>query len=91
LNLPPAPMPEASHLVAGGRAKRYHRNPTSLWSAPRMGCHPFSVRRRMMASLRDADSLMIHCPVVSLVPRSTTGYRIGSLRDLLASSFSLSK
>jgi len=40
----------------------------------------------LMASLRDADSLAIHAPVVSPVPRSTTGYMIGSLRDIYPSS-----
>lgn len=33
--------------------------------APRLGCNAFSIR----------------LPVVSLVPRSTTGYRLASLRD----------
>jgi len=80
-------MPEASHLVAGGRAKRYHRTPINTILAPRLGCHPFPFRRQMMASLTDADSFVIHGPVVSLVPRSTTGYKIGSLRDLHANSF----
>jgi len=40
----------------------------------------------LMASLRDADSLAIHAPVVSLVPRSTTGYLMASLRDIYPSS-----
>ncbi len=34
-----------------------------------------------LASLRDADRLDVRHPVVSLVPRSTTGYRLQSLRD----------
>ena len=45
----------------------------------------------MLASLRDAGIFSLHLPVVSLVPRSTTGYRMESLRDDHANSFSLSK
>ena len=45
----------------------------------------------MLASLQDADSLTIHRPVVSLLPRSTTSYRMEYLRDDDASLFSLSK
>jgi hypothetical protein len=35
----------------------------------------------MLPSLRDAEISSLHRPVVSLVPRSTTGYRLESLRD----------
>ncbi len=39
------------------------------------------VRTHLLASLRDAEIFSLHRPVVSRVPRSTTGYRISSLRD----------
>ncbi len=48
----------------------------------RLNC---STHRTLLASLRDAESFMIHGPVVSL--RSTTGYHISSLRD--AESFTI--
>ena len=34
----PAPMPEASQQVAGGRAQRHHRIPVPRRPAPRQGC-----------------------------------------------------
>lgn len=49
------------------------------------------IHTHLLASLRDAEIFSLHRPVVSLVPRSTTGYRMESLRDDHASSFSLSK
>jgi hypothetical protein len=49
------------------------------------------LRPHLLASLRDAEIFSIHSPVVSLVPRSTTGYRMESLRDDHASLFFLSK
>jgi len=66
-------------------------DPVPPKSAPRQGCYRFSACRYPLASLRDADSFAIRGPVVSLAPRSTTGYRMKSLRDDHASSFSLSK
>jgi hypothetical protein len=74
-------MPEASHPVAGGRAKRYHRTPIPREFRTPAGVPSDAPHPAMLASLRDAFSLSIPHPVVSLVPRSTTGYRISSLRD----------
>jgi len=40
-----------------------------------------SIHPHLLASLRDAETFSLHRPVVSLVPRSTTGYHLPSLRD----------
>ena len=74
-------MPKASQLVAGGRAKRYHRTQTRIADAPRQGVPASTVANPQSRwHTSGVHFLFLHQPVVSLVARSTTGYRLATLR-----------